>query len=178
MNEPITIRAASLADMDTVRAIDDDAGTLFETIGLHFSIGPEHPYARAEYACWREAVESGTAFLAESAEGVALGLLIMNHVDGAPHLEQLDVRRAGMGRGLGRRLLRQAIAWAGERELWLTTYAHVPWNRAFYEQEGFVVVPEPQCGPQMREILAEQRRSLPAPEQRVAMRRSHSATSL
>src|ERR1041384_5245290 len=34
-----------------------------------------------------------------------------------------------MRQGLGRRLLRRAIEWAGREPLWLTTYAHIPWNR-------------------------------------------------
>jgi hypothetical protein len=64
------------------------------------------------------------------------------------------------------------LDWAAGEALWLTTYAHVPWNRAFYERFGFAVVPESSCGGDILEILTEQRRWLPAPEQRVAMRRA------
>jgi GNAT superfamily N-acetyltransferase len=39
-----------------------------------------------------------------------------------------------MRQGLGRRLVRQAIDWAGPEPLWLTTYAHLSWNRPFYER--------------------------------------------
>jgi hypothetical protein len=47
----------------------------------------------------------------------------------------------------------------------------VPWNRPFYEREGFDVVPATDCPTEIVAILDEQRRWLPAPEQRVAMRR-------
>jgi hypothetical protein len=54
----------------------------------------------------------------------------------------------------------------------LTTYAHLPWNRPFYESAGFVVVPVSECPPEMVAILDDQRRWLPAPDQRIAMRAS------
>jgi hypothetical protein len=67
--------------------------------------------------------------------------------------------------------VRHSIAWAGDAALWLTTYAHVPWNRPFYESEGFEVVPSKEWPADIAAIIAEQRRWLPAPEQRIAMRR-------
>lgn len=87
MNESIIIRRASLLEMDTAVAIDDDACTLCATVDLRFDIGPEHPFARAEYARWCSAVQAGNGYLAWNAEGSALGLLILGHVDGAAHLE-------------------------------------------------------------------------------------------
>jgi len=96
---------------------------------------------------------------------------MMDRIDGAPYLEQLSIRRTAMRQGLGRRLLQHAIAWAGDEPLWLTTYGHIPWNRPFYERHGFVIVPESACPPGMVAILDDQRRALPAPEERIAMRR-------
>lgn len=77
-----------------------------------------------------------------------------------------------MRRGIGAMLVRRALGWAAERggALWLTTYAHLPWNRPYYERFGFEVVPEAQCGPQMRACLEAQRGVLPVPHQRIAMR--------
>jgi predicted N-acetyltransferase YhbS len=98
-------------------------------------------------------------------------LLVMDRVDGAPCLEQLSVRVSAQQQGLGRRLLTHAIEWAAGEDLWLTTYAHLPWNRPFYERHGFAVVPESQCSQDMIAILGDQRRWLPDPEQRIAMRR-------
>jgi GNAT superfamily N-acetyltransferase len=168
----ITIRQASPAEIDEFVAIDNDAGALYAQAGLDLDLGPEHPYARAERAYWTRAAEDGGVFLAEQAGGAAVGLLVMALVDGEPYLEQLSVRTGAMRRGLGRRLLAHAIAWAGERPLWLTTYAHFPWNRPFYESTGFAVVPEAECSPGIVALLEDQRRWLPAPEQRVAMRRA------
>lgn len=152
-------------------AIDDDACTLYSTVGVHFDIPPDHPFALSEYARWTQAARDGLAFVARRGE-VAQALLVLGHVDGSPYLEQLSVRTSAMRQGLGRLLVRYSIAWAADAALWLTTYAHVPWNRPFYESEGFEVVPEREWTTGIAAIISEQRRWLPAPEQRVAMRRN------
>jgi len=169
---PITIRPISPERIGEAVAIDDDACTLFATVGVHLDMSPDHPFARAEYARWTQAAQDGAAFLAERTGGPAVGLLVLGRVDGVPYLDQLSVRTAAMRQGIGRRLVWYAIAWAAGADLWLTTYAHVPWNRSYYERLGFAVVPEPQCRDGIRAILAEQQRWLPAPEQRVAMLRT------
>ena len=171
MTEPPIIRSASPDDLEEIVAVDDDASALFERAGLHVDFGPEHPFVRAERACWAAAARAGTAFLVGPSGARSPGVLVMTRVDGAPHLEQLSVRVDAQRRGLGRRLLMHAIEWAGGEPLWLTTYAHLPWNRPFYERYGFAVVHERDCPPGIAAILEDQRRWLPAPDQRVAMRR-------
>jgi GNAT superfamily N-acetyltransferase len=104
----------------------------------------------------------------------SLGFAALDIVDGDPYLEQLAVRAAAMRRGIGALLLAHAAAWAkaqAGRALWLTTYSHLPFNRPYYERHGYLVVPEEDCGPGILHHLAEQRRYLPAPAERVAMRR-------
>jgi len=67
------------------------------------------------------------------------------------------------------------VNWAknsGDTALWLTTYGHLAWNVPFYASEGFELVSESECGPGVRHHIEEQRRWLPLPEQRVAMRLS------
>lgn len=90
------------------------------------------------------------------------------------YLEQLSVRPEYGRRGLGASLLESACDHCrrrGDAELWLTTYAHLPWNRPFYERHGFRGVPDAQCNQVVRALLAEQRNALPDPAQRIAMRR-------
>ena len=171
MSDPLVIRPFGPERIAEAIAIDDDACALFETVGVRFDLAPDHPFARAEYARWTQAARDGLAFLAEAPGGAAVALLVLGRVDGAPHLEQLSVRTAAMRQGLGRRLVRHAIEWAAAEDLWLTTYAHVPWNRPYYQGLGFEVVAPDDCADGLRAILAEQRRWLPAPEQRIAMRR-------
>jgi GNAT superfamily N-acetyltransferase len=167
----LIVRVASPGDIDEAVAINDDACEIFAQAGVHFDIGPEHPYARAERARWTEAARDGNALLAEAPGAGTVGILVMGRVGGLAYLEQLSVRRRAMRRGIGRHLLLRAIAWAGGDALWLTTYAHVPWNRPYYERAGFEVVPDAACPPAISALLDQERRHLPDPAQRVAMRR-------
>lgn len=172
MNQPpdAMIRRASPDEIDEMLSIDVDACSLYDQAGIHAELAPEHPYSVAERASWTRCAKEGNAFLAMGADARPVGLLVMDLIDGAPYLEQLSVRRIAMQQGLGRRLLQRAIAWAGQRPLWLTTYAHIAWNRPFYQRHGFVPVPESECPPGMAAILNDQRRALPVPDQRIAMR--------
>jgi GNAT superfamily N-acetyltransferase len=170
-DDDFVIRSASPADLEQMVAIDDDASALFESAGVHLGFGPDHPYARTEQARWLQSARAGRAFLACRRDTVPVGMLVMSRADGAPFLDQLAVRTAAMRQGVGRRLLGHAVTWAGDEALWLTTYAHLPWNAPFYQRHGFTVVEESACGPDILAELAEQRRWLPLPRERVAMRR-------
>lgn len=173
----LTIRAATLDELALAISIDDDACTAFEAIGLKFDLTTDHPFAKSEYRRWARAAAAGHMFFAAADEG-PVGLLVLGTVAGELHLEQLSVRRAKARRGIGTRLLRFAMARAGERAMWLETYGHVPWNRPFYERHGFAVVPESEAPAEVAAALAEQRKWLPAPEQRVAMYRPAGAPEI
>lgn len=166
------MRTASAADIDTLVRIDESAEPLFHAVGLTFS-GPHiAAFAAAERARWLTACERSLAQLIEDESDRPVAFSVFGHVDGRPYLDQLSVISECMRRGLGRALLAHAYEWAAPRgELWLTTYAHVPWNGPMYARAGFLRVDERDCGPEMRAILAEQRAALPAPEQRIAMLR-------
>lgn len=168
----VIIRPGAADQIADAIAIDDDACLLYESAGLRFDIGPDHPFAREEYARWTRAAEQGLLFFASRGEGPPAGMLVLGLVDGQPHLDQLSVRRAAMRQGIGTRLVSFAIEWAAGRPLWLETYAHVRWNKSFYERLGFVVVPPSAAPADVRAHLDEQRRWLPAPEQRIAMCRA------
>jgi GNAT superfamily N-acetyltransferase len=165
----VIIRPGSPDRIAEAIAIDDDACTLYESAGLRFDIGPDHPFARQEHGRWTRAAEQGLLFLASRGEGPPVGLLVLGFVDCQPHLDQLSVRTEAMRQGIGTRLLSVAIDWAAGRPLWLETYAHLPWNQPFYERLGFAVVAASDAPADVRAHLEDQRRWLPAPEQRVAM---------
>jgi GNAT superfamily N-acetyltransferase len=160
-------RLATLDDLDAIFTIDDDTGPLFASAGIVVDYPPEHPFVIAERAGWEASVRAGNTIV-HVEHGVPVGVAALGTVDDAPYLDQLSVRRAAMGRGIGGALLASAIARAGA-ELWLNTYGHLPWNRPFYERRGFVLVPEADWGAEMREIIADQRATLPRPDQRVVM---------
>jgi hypothetical protein len=75
-----------------------------------------------------------------------------------------------MKRGIGRAMVERAKHWSVRSgELWLTTYAAVPWNEPWYSRLGFVRVPDEEVGRELRDILAAERAALPSNEARVAM---------
>lgn len=170
-NSPeISLRVAGADEIDLLVSLDDDAVTLFKESGFDLSGGAIDAFAQAERSRWLQSAERGLAELALDKRGVPVGFVALGLVDGRPYLDQLSVVRSWMRRGVGRALLARAIAWSEwVGELWLTTYAHLPWNGPMYERAGFTRVDEALCGPELREILREQRAALPEPKQRCAM---------
>ena len=168
-----SLEVAAPEDVGEAIAIDNDACILYEEAGLVFDLTDDHPFAMSERTRWLRDASSKRLFFARDESGTRVGFAALDRFDGAAYLDQLSVRRGAMRRGAGRFLLRHALGWARANRdpfLWFTTYGHLPWNRPFYESEGFVVVPEAEAGPGVRRDLEDQRRFLPAPEERVAMR--------
>jgi GNAT superfamily N-acetyltransferase len=172
---PYRIRSARPDELDTFRAIDDDASSLYPAHGIELDFPPEHEFVRAEQARWLRAAERGRVFVVVDAAEASLGFAALDLVDGEPYLDQLAVRTVAMRRGIGAALLAHAAVWAKAQAgsaLWLTTYSHLPFNRPYYERHGYLAVPEENCGPGILHHLVEQRRYLPAPAERIAMRRT------
>lgn len=174
LESKFSVRSAGPGDIEVLGAIDDDAAQLYAAHGLSIELARDHPFARAELGRWLRSAELGRAFLAVDPAGNGLGFATLDVVDEQPYLDELAVRVSAMRRGIGSALLARAADWArttGGAALWLTTYRHLPFNRAYYERYGYFEVPEALCGPGVRHHLEEQRRHLPLPSERIAMRR-------
>ena len=170
----IAIRTGSVADIDTLCAIDLETVPLFARAGLEIELADDHEYSRRERAAWLKCLAAQKTLLAVDEADRILGFAALSELDGEPYLEQLSVRMEAMRRGIGTALLAAAIGKAkegGGHALWLTTYAHLPWNKPFYEQNGFTLVPAGEYGEGLAREIEFQRRWLPQPEQRVVMRR-------
>jgi GNAT superfamily N-acetyltransferase len=169
----LTIRTARADELPVLVSIDDDAATLYADWGLELTLPPTHPFSVAERALWSGALERGSVYLALDGAGDPIGFAALALLDGAAYLDQLSVRRRAMRRGVGGRLLEAAIDWArsqSQRALALTTYNHLSFNRPFYERHGFQILADAEVTPGLVHHLEEQRRYLPMPEERVAMR--------
>lgn len=173
-DEPYYLRPARPAEATLAPEIDDDACTLYTEAGITVDEELEPAFFAHESSLWAQAAQQGRLILACAADGTPVGFASLGFVDGEPHLQQLSVRRSWMRRGIGRALLIRAQRWSVRAgALWLTTWDHIPWNRPFYESLGFTRIPEAACGPDVRAILADECRVLPAPEHRIAMRYQH-----
>ena len=171
----IAYRVARVDELDILCDIDRDASRLFERAGLVMTPQEELELAAVERGRWLECLRAGSTLLAANRSGEPVGFAALGLLDGAGYLEQLSVRMHAMRQGIGGALLAAMEEMAEKRRaaaLWLTTYAHLPWNRPFYEKAGYSIVPAEQWGTEITQQLLFERRLLPEPEQRVVMRKA------
>lgn len=161
------IRRAEPADAAAMREIERAAGEPFREIGLDVVADDEPPPAPVLVAF----AVAGRAFVDER-DGVPVGYLITEIVDGCAHLEQVSVLPRMRGRRIGEGLVEHLAGWARDRRLpalTLTTYRDVAWNGPYWTRLGFREVVAP--GPGLREIRAQETARGLDVWPRVAMRR-------
>jgi len=159
-------------DVEAVQRVEVDAGTRFRSFpDPRVAACADHaPYPGPELEVM---VAAGRGWVA-IVEGVVVGFVVVEHVDGCGHVEELAVAGDHGGRGIGTALLEAAVAWAANSQfpaVTLTTFREVPWNRPFYERRGFRVLADAEITTGLRaKVVEEQTYGLPA-EIRVVMRR-------
>ena len=163
------IRNAHPHELHMLVSIDDQASQLYAQAGLQLALEPDHPFVQAEVARWSLALEQQHVHVAIDDNNTPIGFIVLGYVDRQPYLDQIAVHPQHMRQGIGSKLLDVALCWSGRRRLWLTTYAHLPWNKPYYERHGFITVPPSECGSELCAIVQNQRSALPAPNQRIAM---------
>ncbi len=164
------IRVGRDDDYATLAAIERDAAQRFREIGFDFCA--DGPVRDAEEH--RRGLEDGRTLVGETAAGEAAGFALVWRLDGRAHLVELSVARRHQGRGLGRRLIGEAEAWAADQglaEITLTSFRDVPWNAPFYRSLGYVVFEPGEDRPGLAAVIAEERDSGFAGQPRVAMRK-------
>ena len=164
-----TLRKAVSEELDRLIDIDDEASTLYEAAGIKIALDYDHPFVVAESQRWADAINKGLVYLALDANNTPVGFVAFCMVDNQPYLDQLSVHPNNMRQGVGTKLLNVAISWSDDKSLWLTTYSNVAWNRPYYEKQGFITISEESCGPELREIIRQQRDALPNPDERIIM---------
>lgn len=141
----VTIRSAEAADLQTIRDLFTEYATWLERdhgISLTFQRFEEElndlpgKYARP----------AGDMFLAETADGAALGCIAFRptHLHDTAEVKRLYVRPAGRGLGLGRQLTECMITGArqaGYSRLILDTGPFMTPALALYEKLGFADIP-------------------------------------
>jgi ribosomal protein S18 acetylase RimI-like enzyme len=117
-------------------------------------------------------LDDGRAWVATEDEHV-VGFAVLDLVDGAAHIEEIDVARDAGRRGHGARLLDAIAQWAqssGLDAVTLTTFRDVAWNAPWYARNGYRVLHERELTPQLRALRdKEDADGLPA-DLRVVMR--------
>lgn len=167
-----TIRAAQAHELPALTDIERRAGARFEVIPALADL----PEVLAPPTALADALGRGQLWVAATvADATPIGFAYADVVDGAVHLEELDVLPEWGRHGIGRALVDTVVADARGRGLpavTLTTFRDVPWNAPFYARLGFEVVALADLGPGLAALWAHEiSRGLP-PALRVVMRRT------
>jgi len=164
------IRPARPDEIQRLREIEDEAGTMFaglglidETLDVSF---PLDDLARL--------IGIGQVWVTCPDDGAPVGMVIASVREGAVYIEEMDVLPAHGRRGLGARLLGTVCAWAEAQEyptVTLSTFRDVPWNGPFYRKHGLTELHPAQWTPGMRAIRKKEAQHGLRVEARVFMRR-------
>ncbi|MCZ9882133.1 GNAT family N-acetyltransferase [Arthrobacter sp. B2a2-09] len=130
------IRPARADELERLRGIEFAAGEIFRSHGMD-AIADDEPLTVTELALFQA---RGGALVFADASDVPVAYLLIEHLDGNAHVEQLSVHPSHARRGLGSELLDVAEKWAraeGLEWLTLTTFRDVPWNAPYYRRLGF-----------------------------------------
>ena len=142
------IRPPAADELGRLVEIEAAAGRAFADHGMP-EIAADDPGTMAEL---EERRAAGLAWVAAGGDG-PLAYLLAAEVDGCLHIEHCTVVNSNMHR----------------TALTLTTFRDIPWNAPYYARLGFAELPEAEWGPQLRELVARERRAIPGDHPRVAM---------
>src|SRR5215831_5316272 len=87
------LRVGVPADLATLRAVDDDASSLFTQAGLELDLPDDHEFPASERERWGRCLAEGTSLLAIDPAGRVAGFVAYGRRDAAAFIEQLSVRR-------------------------------------------------------------------------------------
>jgi GNAT superfamily N-acetyltransferase len=169
------VRHAQSADLPFLASIEHEAAALFADWPTELGLDAEALKEIDSIQTFREAQESGRLWVAVDANDAPVGLALVHRIDGAAHLEEMDVLPPHGRKGLGAALLEAVCSWAKENgypSVTLSTFRDVPWNKPFYASHGFQVVEPNDLSPALQHVVdLEHQRGLRT-DLRVIMRRA------
>jgi len=165
----IEIRLASSEDLPFLTDIEQAAGELF----AQYEFTSDIPADLIPLEKFTEAQRNNLLWVAAPLNEKPVGFALVELVDGAAHLAEIDVHPEFGRQGIGTRLVNTIIEWvrsSGIAAVTLTTFRDIPWNAPFYQRLGFRVLESEELTPGLAEIVEdEERRRLPR-KFRVVMR--------
>jgi GNAT superfamily N-acetyltransferase len=161
-----------LDDIERVQQVEVDAGERFraDTDPRIAACADHPPFPSGEL---REFAQAGRAWVFER-DGVVVGFVLAEELDGCGHIEEVAVARSHGGRGIATALIDSVGRWAaaeGLAAITLTTFRDVAWNRPFYARRGFRVLDADEITDGLRAKVLEEEGFGLSPELRVVMRR-------
>ena len=127
-------------DFAKLGAVEIDAARRYaEAPGYEFVAELAAAGAVREPHDFERGLRAGALFVAE-ASSEPIGFALCWSLDGQAHLTEISVAYAQQGRGVGRALIDQCVAWASASlfdEITLTCYRDAPWTAPFYQRLGW-----------------------------------------
>ena len=167
--EKYPIRLASREDVPFLSEIERLACSLFDSFEFTASL----PLYLTEEEEFEAALKEGLLWVAHLSNEAPVGFALVEMMDGAAHLEEVDVLPEHGRRGIGTRLVQTVCGWAANANLQavtLTTFRDIPWNAPFYGRLGFRILRDEELTPSLEaRIRDEERHGIPR-SLRVAMR--------
>ncbi|MFD3594972.1 GNAT family N-acetyltransferase [Nocardia sp. NPDC058640] len=147
------VRPAREDEIGALQEIEVRAGAPFAQVGM-IAVAEDEPPSREML---RAFVIEGRAWVWPDEHDRPIGYLVLDFVDGVPHIEQVSVDPAYAGARIGKRLIDYAVRWSKDRglhQITLTTFTQVPWNGPYYERLGFAYIAAADEPPGLRAIRA------------------------
>ncbi len=142
------------AQLGQIPAIEEAAATIFPLgsipENLETTSGDEGELSAA-------AEENRLWVIMEKGSDRPLGFVLIRHYGTILYLAEIDVLPEYGRRGLGTALLSHAIQYGRDKKfenIYLTTFATIPWNAPFYARHGFSIEDEAALPEVIRKTLA------------------------
>lgn len=150
------IRVAIIDDVMVLPQIEREAAKLFAGFGVELGDAMVGPAVVNTIDTFSEAVRSGHLWVATDRNNRPVGFALMAIFDGNAHLEELGVLPEHGRKGIGSELVEAVCLSAAEMDfrcVTLSTFRDVPWNKAFYEKLGFIVLRSDEYTQGLRELV-------------------------
>lgn len=171
MSGDFVIRAPQKSELPKLLEIEDEAATIFDTWAVQN--GKPVYEKNWPFSALPGYFENDRALIALDDREIAGFVFYKELVDKEVYILEVGVRPAYQGKKLGVELIKAAILACGScKSASLTTYKHIPWNAPYYQRYlGFEIVEESKMSEYLRSKIDEERKILPEPDMRVAMRK-------
>ncbi|HZG04655.1 MAG TPA: GNAT family N-acetyltransferase [Streptomyces sp.] len=150
------IRPGEPTDVPVLQDIERAAGQPFRPLGMQ-AVADDEPPSEETLLGY---IASGRAWVhVDEAAGDdrPVAYVLVDHVDGLAHIEQVSVHPDHARRRIGAGLIDHVARWArgkGIPALTLTTFTDVAWNGPYYERIGFRYLADDEVTEGLRSIRA------------------------
>lgn len=168
MND-IRIEAAGREHLRAIPAIELAASAMFSETDLPLHVR----YRVTDIDALREAQRDSRLWVALTKDRMPVGFAMADRIDGAAHLDEMDVMPQYGRRGIGARLLETIINWARDHrfpQMTLITFRHLPWNAPFYMKKGFISMTDVELGDELAGLIKAEGKAGIDVSKRVCMR--------